>query len=191
MQYTYEQRIEKLIEFCLGMEPTSNPIAIFRQIAKQDWIGMHGPEHHMLDGACLLTAFYHAGGDIELSEALHKLATESKKMPGAICGLWGVCGSVTSMGAALAIIDGTGPLTTDDSWGNHMLFSSEALQSMAKVGGPRCCKRNAMLSFYAAINYINSYYPVKLEKEKFVCDFYRENEQCIKGRCPFYGGADE
>ena len=32
-------------------------------------------------------------------------------MPGAMCGFWGVCGAITSVGAALAIIDGTGPLS--------------------------------------------------------------------------------
>ena len=66
-------------------------------------------------------------------------------MPGATCGMWGVCGAVSSMGAALSIIDGTGPLSSDDSWGKHMEFTSKALGSLAKVGGPRCCKRDAFL----------------------------------------------
>ena len=32
---------------------------------------------------------------------------ECLRMPGAMCGLWGICGAITSIGAALAIIDGT------------------------------------------------------------------------------------
>ena len=40
----------------------------------------------------------------------------------AMCGLWGVCGAVASIGAALAIIDGTGPLSDDGTWGEHMAF---------------------------------------------------------------------
>lgn len=42
--------------------------------------------------------------------SLSKILKEGLKMLGAMCGLWGVCGAVTSIGAALSIIDGTGPL---------------------------------------------------------------------------------
>ena len=42
--------------------------------------------------------------------------SEGLRMPGAMCGLWGICGAITSIGAALAIIDGTGPLSADGTW---------------------------------------------------------------------------
>ena len=38
-----------------------NPAEIFRAIAKKSYINIHGPEHHVLDGACILMAFYNAG----------------------------------------------------------------------------------------------------------------------------------
>ena len=107
-------------------------------------------------------------------------------MPGATCGMWGVCGAVTSMGAALSIIDGTGPLSSDGSWGKHMKFTSKALLSLSQVGGPRCCKRDAFLSFQEAVRYINENYDVELQGNEIVCSFSDRNEQCIKGKCPFY-----
>lgn len=55
------------------------------------------------------------------------LMAEGLRMPGAMCGLWGICGAITSIGAALAIIDGTGPLSTDGTWENHMQFTSKAI----------------------------------------------------------------
>lgn len=186
-----EERIKQIIKFCCTMPENVNPIEIFKRIAKQDFIRIHGPEHHILDGACILTAFYHGGGQIDLKDALEKLAEEGKKMPGAICGLWGVCGSVTSIGAALAIIDGTGPLTEDCSWGGHMQFTAKALEAIGKVGGPRCCKRDAVLSMLTAIKYINDTYDVKLDAGRFQCEFSSLNEQCIQERCPFYGGRNE
>ena len=82
-----------------------------------DYINIHGPEHHILDGACLLVAFKNAGGEIDLDDALNKIMIEGLRMPGAMCGLWGVCGAVTSLGAALSLIDHTGPLSTDGTWG--------------------------------------------------------------------------
>ena len=167
-------------------EAGTSPVAIFKRMAKKDYVSIHGPEHHILDGACLLMAYKNAGGDINIDEALEKLLKEGLRMPGAMCGLWGVCGAVTSIGAALSIIDGTGPLSADGTWGNHMQFTSAALSELGKVNGPRCCKRDAMISFKNGIEYVNEHYNVKLEYEQQECEFSSENQQCIRAKCPFY-----
>ncbi len=180
-----EERGRKIVEACLR-EGSTNPMEIFRNIAQMDFVRMHGPEHHVLDGAALLTAFYNAGGEIDLPNSLKELMKRGLQMPGATCGMWGVCGAVSSMGAALSIIDGTGPLSADASWGKHMEFTSKALYSLSQVGGPRCCKRDALLSFQEAIRYINENYDVELQSEKIECCFHEKNEQCIQDRCPFY-----
>lgn len=185
MEYTMEERCKKMIADCMASQK-KNPIALFREIANQDYIRIHGPEHHILDGACILTAFYNAGGNIDLEEALKVLMCEGLKMPGAICGIWGVCGSVTSIGAALAIIDHTGPLTTDGTWGEHMEFTSRALERMAQINGPRCCKRNATISMTEAIAYVNAHYEVELESMDVICSYFPRNQECIKKRCPYF-----
>lgn len=180
-----EERGRKIIEVCL-QEKSKNPVAIFNHIAQMDFIRIHGPEHHILDGAALLTAFYNAGGKIDLQNSLKELMQRGLQMPGATCGMWGICGAVSSMGAALSIIDGTGPLSSDTSWGKHMEFTSKALYSLAQTGGPRCCKRDAFLSFWQAIEFINENYDVELESDTIECCFNEKNEQCIKEKCPFY-----
>lgn len=180
-----EERAKKIIETCL-CENSKNPIEIFNHIAQSDFVRIHGPEHHVLDGAALLTAFYNAGGQVDLQSSLQELMKRGLQMPGATCGMWGVCGAVSSMGAALSIIDGTGPLSEDASWGKHMDFTSKALHSLSRVGGPRCCKRDAFLSFQEAIQFINESYDVELESSTIECSFSEKNEQCIKERCPFY-----
>ncbi len=180
-----EEREKKIVEACLK-EKGKNPMEIFIRIAKTDFVRIHGPEHHVLDGAALLTAFYNAGGKIILQNSLQEIMKRGLQMPGATCGMWGVCGAVSSMGAALSIIDGTSPLSTDSSWGKHMEFTSKALHSLSQVGGPRCCKRDAFLSFQNAIQYVNENYDVELESSGIECGFSEKNEQCIKERCPFY-----
>ena len=180
-----EERTKKIIDACM-QEKSKNPIEIFNHIAQKDFIRIHGPEHHILDGACILTAFYNAGGQIDLQESLNEILRRGLQMPGAICGMWGVCGAVTSIGAALSIIDGTGPLSTDCSWGKHMEFTAGSLCSMSQVGGPRCCKRDAFLSFQEAIKYVNAHFDVELESEDIKCHYSERNEQCIKERCPFW-----
>lgn len=175
----------KITEACL-QEKGTDPVKLFNSIAHMDFIGIHGPEHHVLDGAALLTAYHNAGGKIDLPAALDEIGKRGVQMPGAACGLWGVCGAVSSMGAALSIIDGTGPLSTDASWGKHMEFTSAALAGLAQTGGPRCCKRDAYISFEKAVEHINGNYDVVLECGTIKCSFSMHNEQCLKDKCPYF-----
>lgn len=167
-------------------ETSCVPTEIFEHITAKGYVNMHGPEHHILDGACLLTAYRNAGGSLDLDAALDKLCAEGLRMPGAMCGLWGVCGAVTSVGAALAIIDGTGPLSADGTWGGHMAFTSAAIAELGRIDGPRCCKRDAMVALKNGIEYVNAHYPVRLEWVQPVCRWSQQNMQCIGTRCPFH-----
>lgn len=167
-------------------EKGKNPFQIFKKIAQKEYISMHGPEHHVLDGASILVAYKNAGGDIDLDNSLDQLMTQGLRMPGAICGLWGICGAITSIGAALSIIDGTGPLSADGTWGEHMKYTANAARELGEINGPRCCKRDAGIAFKNAIVYINTHYQVELEQDDSKCDFSELNLQCIKERCPFY-----
>lgn len=182
---TIDEKAKNIIRDIKG-EEGSNPVKIFKKMISKEYVDMHGPEHHILDGACLLVAFKNAGGNIELETALSKLMIEGLRMPGAMCGLWGVCGAVTSIGAALAIIDGTGPLTVDGSWESHMDFTSAAVAELGKINGPRCCKRDAQIALKNAIRYVNEHYNVEMQYSESKCEYSEKNKQCIKERCPFH-----
>ena len=54
MDYTLDERGKKIIEECLSID-SKNPIDIFKSIASKDYIRIHGPEHHILDGTGPLT----------------------------------------------------------------------------------------------------------------------------------------
>lgn len=47
-----EDRAKKIIEACLH-EKSKTPLDIFNNIAQMDFVRIHGPEHHVLDGAAL------------------------------------------------------------------------------------------------------------------------------------------
>ena len=159
---TVEEKAKLIIQD-IKEETGINPVKIFKRMASKDYISMHGPEHHILDGACVLVAYNNAGGNINLDEGLERLMSEGLKMPGAMCGHWGICGAITSIGAVLSILDKTGPLSDDGTWGNHMAYTSDAIGELGKINGPRCCKRDAMIAFKHGIEYINNHYDVKLE----------------------------
>ena len=151
----------------------------------KDYIHIHGPEHHVLDGACFLTALHNQGVEFDLAEALDEMINRGSKMPGATCGQWGVCGSSASLGAALAILHGTGPLSDNEYYKDNMRYTSKVLGRMAEIGGPRCCKRNAYLSIKTMIEFMKEQYGIAMEDMNIQCAFSGENQQCIGNRCPF------
>lgn len=184
-ELSLEERGKLIVAACL--EQTSpSPYQVFRNIAQQDFVRMHGPEHHVLDGAALLTAYRNAGGDIDLPSALAELMSRGLQMPGAMCGRWGVCGAVASVGAALSILEQTGPLATDDSWGSHMQYTSCALEKLSRIGGPRCCKRDAYIALQTAVDYVHDRFGVSLQKDNISCEFHARNAQCLGTRCPYF-----
>ena len=85
-ELTLEERGQKIIDACLAEKSTS-PYEIFRNVARRDFVRMHGPEHHVLDGAAVLTAYRNAGGNVDLPAALNELMSRGLQMPGGSCTL--------------------------------------------------------------------------------------------------------
>ena len=177
----------ELIVADIKKELGTNPVLIFKNLAKKEYVSINGPEHHILDGASLLMAYKNAGGEIDIDQALDRLMAEGLRMPGAMCGLWGICGAITSIGAALAIIDGTGPLSTDGTWGSHMQFTSKAIGELGIINGPRCCKRDSFAAIETAVGFTKEYLGVELESyTDLKCTFNNLNKECLARKCKFH-----
>jgi hypothetical protein len=181
----FDQKTLAIKEACLK-ETSSDPVEIALHLMRLEIINMHGPEHHMLDGAAFLSAYHNAGGDFDLGSALDQLALRSASMPGAMCGYWGVCGSASSVGAALSIIHHSGPLSSDSFYRDNMEFTSLALSKIGKIGGPRCCKRNAFISLTTGAAFAKEKYGIALEVKPFSCEFFSRNPDCLEARCPYH-----
>lgn len=165
-----------------------DPIELIFSIMQKDYISIHGPEHHILDGSCFLTALHNAGVKFDLDKALDEMIARGSKMPGATCGQWGVCGSTASIGAALSIIHETGPLSSNQYYKDNLNYVSQALHKIAEVGGPRCCKRNAFLAIQTAVDFVNVQYGIELPQSDINCSFSDKNKQCLGIACPFFRG---
>jgi len=184
MEYTLQEKYQ-LIKKDILEQTSKDPIVVAKEIMRKDYVNIHGPEHHFLDGAAFLVAYKNAGGKIDINEALDLLAKRALTMPGAMCGFWGVCGSTASVGASLSIIHETGPLSDNDFYKDNMEYTSSVIGKMSKIGGPRCCKRNAFLSLSEAVIFVNKKYGVNMELSNFTCEFSSRNKECIGFRCPF------
>ena len=79
---------------------------------------MHGPEHHVMVGAALLTAYKNAGGDLDLPKALQEMYSRGKAVPGGACGFWGACGAGISAGQFVSIATSSTPLAVEP-WGGE------------------------------------------------------------------------
>lgn len=172
-----------MIGLCLD-ETSTNPVGIIENLMEQPFCHMHGPEHHVMVGSALLTAYKNAGGDIDLHQALIEMMNRGKSVPGGTCGFWGACGAGISAGMFVSIISKSTPLTIKP-FGLSNQMTAKALQEIGNIGGPRCCKRDSFLSILAAIDFVKEHFGIQMEKPTVICDYSSENNQCIGTRCPF------
>ena len=176
--------MDAIVGLCLD-ETSKDPIEIIGKMMQQPFCHMHGPEHHVMVGAALLTAYKNAGGDIDLPSVLNVMLNRGKSVPGGACGFWGACGAGISTGMYVSIISKSTPLAQEPFALSHQM-SAKSLSEIGKVGGPRCCKRDSFLSILSAIDFTKEKYGVEMERPTVVCTYSSKNNQCIGKRCPFY-----
>lgn len=183
---TAVEETNPLVSLCL--EDTSrNPIEILERLMSQPECHMHGPEHHMLVGAALLTAYNNCLPDsakLDMQAALAEVVERGQQVPGGACGYMGACGASISTGIFMSIVTRNTPFSTD-TWRLCNLMTSRALEQVAENGGPRCCKRDSYLSVLTAIDFVKENLGVEMEKPEVRCSRSQINEQCIGKKCPF------
>ncbi|MDV0446605.1 hypothetical protein MsAg5_04510 [Methanosarcinaceae archaeon Ag5] len=167
---------------------SKNPINISIEMMKSPSINMHGPEHHFLVPAALLTAYKNAGADIDLNESLAAAKQRAKNVPGGICGMWGSCGAAIGTGIFVSVATKATPLS-EKEWRLANLMTSKSLNDISENGGPRCCKRDSWLAILQAIDFADEHLGVRMEKpERIQCEFHAENKNCRQEKCLFYLG---
>lgn len=177
--------LDQFYSTCLA-ETSDDPTEILEKLMALPFCHMHGPEHHVLVGAALLTAYKNAGGEVDLENGLREMDVRGKKVPGGVCGFWGACGAAISSGQFISIVTKSNPLT-DEAWALSNKMTSRSLNSIGEVGGPRCCKRNGRLAIEQAVTFVRENLGVSMKTpEATPCKHIARNEQCIRERCPYY-----
>lgn len=176
--------LDTIIGLCLS-ETSKDPISIIRRMMSLPFCHMHGPEHHVMVGAALLTAYKNAGGEIDLRQALTEMMNRGRSVPGGACGFWGACGAGISTGMFISIISHSTPLASEPFALSHQM-TAQSLGQIGSIGGPRCCKRDSYLSILSAIDFVEKHFGVVMEKFPVECTHFRQNNQCIGKRCPFF-----
>lgn len=183
---TAVEETNPLVSLCLE-DTSSNPIEILERLMSQPECRMHGPEHHVLVGAALLTAYNNCLPDsakLDMTTALAEVVKRGQQVPGGACGYMGACGASISTGIFLSIVTRNTPFSTD-TWRLCNLCTARALEQVALNGGPRCCKRDSYLSVLTAIDFVKENLGVEMVKPEVHCTRSQINEQCIGKKCPF------
>lgn len=177
---------EIIKEYCLNTNSV-NPMEMAIDIMKHPAIKMHGPEHHYLVPAVLVTAYINKTGENEkLERLLNEAAKRAKNVLGGFCGFYGACGAAVGTGIYISLVLGASPLS-EEKWGLTNLMTSRSLEKIASFGGPRCCKRDTCLAIETAIEFTKNNLKVELDNiNNLKCSFNKMNDQCIKDKCKFY-----
>ncbi len=165
--------------------PEKDPVKLFLQAVQLPAVHMHGPEHHSIVPCVLLTAYRNNGGDIQLDTAMGEAVQRGGKVPGGICGFWGVCGAAAGAGIYASIVTGSSPLN-GKVWSIPQMLTARCLDAIAKAGGPRCCKRTSFIAIETAVQFTREHFYINMPYGTPHCVHYSENRECLRKRCPYY-----
>ena len=176
---------DRIIAHCLKSEAT-DPFILEKELMKLPGVLMHGPEHHLLTTAALLTAYANKKDHTDLAALLEIANSRTLEVPGAACGYWGVCGAAIGAGIFISILTETGPLSTD-TWKTTGQLTARCADVISAQGGPRCCKRDSFLALREAIRYSNEIFDTAFpEPDDMTCEFYVNNRECKGTACEFF-----
>ncbi len=179
----HRQGLDAVFGVCLA-ETSRDPAEILDRMMAMPFCHMHGPEHHIMVGAALLTAYKNAGGALDLERALFDIRGRGRNVPGGSCGFWGACGAGLSAGMFLSIVTGATPLS-DEPFARAHRLTARCLSAIAEVGGPRCCKRDSYIAIEQAVAFVREELGVAMDSHEIVCAYAGKNNQCIGKRCPY------
>ncbi len=170
----YRQQIRGPVGTCFDFDENPN-------------VKMHGPEHHFLVPAVLLSAYYNNKKDYDEKATKIRMAKKrATQILGGFCGFYGDCGAAVGAGVFISLItDAT--LLSIAEWKLANLATAKSLFAIANHGGPRCCKRNTYLALMEAVDFLKENLGVTLEVKKGLeCEFYDLNRECLGQKCPFH-----
>ena len=173
-------------QYCIAtVEPS--PLAQAIHLMKSPSVKMHGPEHHFLVPAVIISAYCNTTpGLIDKREMIAMARQRAADVKGGFCGFHGTCGAAMGAGIACSVITGATPLS-GDAWQLANMMTAVCLTAIATAGGPRCCKRDAFLAIRKSVEFLNDNLHANLPVEPApVCGFSHLNRECIGDRCCFF-----
>jgi MoaA/NifB/PqqE/SkfB family radical SAM enzyme/SAM-dependent methyltransferase len=173
-------------EVCFGSEET-DMMALMARIRSHPAFPMHGPEHHSMVPAIILTTYRNITGRLGRDQVLTGMK-RGGAIAGGSCAFYGVCGAASGVGIAFSIILRCDPYRATERQTVQRL-TARVLQAIGRYEAPRCCQRDCWTALIEAARLSKRYIGVRLNAQaELPCSQARENRECIGAMCPLYHG---
>lgn len=175
----------EVIEHICAHSNETDMLALFETIRKHPSVPKHGPEHHAMVPAIIVTAFKNSGGNVA-QDALHVAITRGASVMGGACGFLGVCGAASGVGIGFAIALGASPVKAQ-SRQLAQQATHAVLGEIATYEAARCCNREVWTALTIAAKLSEMFLHVKLEAAALSkCDQKKFNQYCYGKLCPIF-----
>jgi hypothetical protein len=169
----------------LNRTKSADPFEILEKVMAHPAVPMHGPEHHAILPAVIVTAVKNAGYPVP-EGALEKAIERGAKVPGGWCGSHGTCGGGIGVGIAISVLTGATPLNGPPR-GLANAATAYALNKLVDSGA-RCCKRSVRHGLEAAVEFLDERMNIKLKGNPATkCRYIARNKECLLQECPYFG----
>jgi len=170
---------------CLKSD-TTRPIEFAVEMMRHPCVAMHGPEHHFLIPAALLTVYYNLMQQPDLKQnKVREARQRAQNVVGGSCGFNGACGAAIGVGIFVSLATDATPMSSEE-WRLSNSATAKALAEIAERGGPRCCKHSAFIALESAVNFSASHLGQTMPSEQASCEFFRLNRECLGKNCDYF-----
>lgn len=176
----------RILSFCMQTQLT-DPAEIAVELMDSHGLMIHGPEHHFLVPASLMTAYLNFTNRQDLKESmLTEIHSRARLVPGGFCWTNGTCGAAIGVGTFISVLVKAHPLS-EREWQLSNLATARALDAIARSGGPRCCKRDTFIGLLTAREFLDELLQIRLPgNRQIVCRYHHLNSECTREQCMFY-----
>lgn len=175
----------EVIEHICKTSKERDMLKLFRQIREHPSIPKHGPEHHAMVPAIIVSAYKNSGGKVN-DNALKTALLRGSSVMGGACGFLGICGAASGVGIGFAIVLGSSPLAKE-ARSTAQKVTHAVLGKIAEYEAARCCNREVWTALNIASSLSETFLPVKLIAQMEVkCDQKKFNTYCYGKECPIF-----
>lgn len=162
------------------------PMELAIELMGHPCVAMHGPEHHFLVPAVLLTAYFNVKHQADLKkQKVVEARQRAQHVVGGSCGFHGACGAAIGVGIFVSLVTEATPMSGNE-WRLCNTATAEALARIADGGGPRCCKHNTFLALESAVEFCSAHLGQDLPAGRVSCGFFHHNRECRGIACEFF-----
>lgn len=175
--------LEIIKTVCLHGRET-DPVELMRTIRSHRQFPLHGPEHHCLVPAVILSALRNSGYPVTDSQIVTAVK-RGQTVTGGACAFLGACGAAIGVGIAVSVLTGATPYHGDKRQIAQRVTQA-VLGEIASYNAPRCCQRDCWLALKEAVGPVREQTGISFTVSPFACEQFDENNECIHDRCPLW-----